>query len=110
MELDVYQNLAMRTSALHRTSKAKLDNAILGLCGESGELANYWKKHLYHGHELDPTKVIEELGDILWYIAQATDALGYPMRIVARNNIEKLEKRYPEGFSSERSINRKDGE
>jgi NTP pyrophosphatase (non-canonical NTP hydrolase) len=106
MEMNEYQVAAMRTSVQHPHWGDKLDNAILGLSGEIGEVADSWKKHKYHGHAFDPTKMMEELGDLLWYIAQAADAIGYPLNIVARNNLEKLEKRYPDGFSSKRSINR----
>jgi NTP pyrophosphatase (non-canonical NTP hydrolase) len=108
MDLNDYQKLALRTSVRHYTIQSKLDNAVLGLCGESGELADYWKKHKYHNHELLPKRVIEELGDILWYISLAAEALGYDLEEVAFNNITKLHDRYPEGFSSERSIYREE--
>lgn len=96
----------MRTSAPHRTIVSRFDNAILGLAGEIGELADYWKKHKYHGHVFDPTRAIQEIGDILWYVAQAADAMGIELEYVAITNIAKLKARYPEGFSNERSINR----
>jgi NTP pyrophosphatase (non-canonical NTP hydrolase) len=43
--------------------------------------------------------MIEELGDLLWYIAYACEVIGEPLEIVARDNIEKLKKRYPEAYS-----------
>jgi NTP pyrophosphatase (non-canonical NTP hydrolase) len=106
MEINEYQKLAMRTSAPHETLDSRLNNAILGLCGETGELANVWKKSLYHGHTLRGEDLVQEIGDILWYVAQAADAIGADLEEVAQRNIEKLRSRYPEGFASERSINR----
>ena len=64
------------------------------------------KKHLFHGHELDRDALIKELGDIAWYLAEGAEALGISLEEVFERNIEKLKKRYPEGFSEERSINR----
>ena len=67
---------------------------------------DYIKKHLFHGHKLDPAKITDELGDVLWYIAGCCSILGVDMEDVAVGNIEKLRKRYPEGFDKERSIER----
>lgn len=106
MDMQTYQQLAMRTQVPHRTVASRFDNAVLGLSGEVGELADLWKKHRYHGHDFNPTQALEELGDILWYIAQASDALGVPLEDIAAGNIHKLQLRYPEGFSPERSQNR----
>lgn len=106
MNLNEYQKLAMRTSVQHSTMKDRMTNAILGLDGETGELANLWKKCLYHGHTITGEDIVEEIGDILWYVAQAADAAGVDLELVAKRNIQKLEKRYPDGFSSEKSINR----
>ena len=64
------------------------------------------KKHLAQGHELDKEKLIKELGDIAWYLAETAYALDVSLEEVLSLNIEKLKKRYPEGFDSEKSINR----
>lgn len=80
----------------------------LGLAGEAGEVADYLKKVIGHGHDFDRETLVKELGDVLWYLA----ALAYQHQIslaeVAEANIEKLQKRYPEGFTAEHSINRAD--
>lgn len=81
-------------------------NAVLGLNGEAGEIADHVKKAVFHGHTLDHVALAKELGDILWYVAQAATASGFGLDEIAAMNIEKLRKRYPEGFSSEASINR----
>ena len=83
-----------------------LINSVMGLCGESGEVIDLVKKHVSHGHPLNREKLIDELGDVAWYLAECADAIGVTLEEVLAHNIEKLKKRYPEGFSTERSINR----
>ena len=78
----------------------------LGLAGESGEVADAVKKHLYQGHTLDLPDMKEELGDVLWYVALACKCGGFSMSDLMRGNIEKLQRRYPDGFSAERSRGR----
>ena len=106
MTLDDYQRLAARTIGSDRTHEQQLANAALGLAGEAGEVADLMKKHLFHAWPLDHEKVAKELGDCLWYAAAMATALGLSLDAVAAGNIEKLRRRYPEGFSAERSINR----
>ena len=101
-----YQRLAMTTLNPDLTKKDVLINGVMGLCGESGEAIDIVKKHLHQGHELDKEKLLKELGDIAWYLAEAATAIGVDLEDVMAANIEKLKKRYPEGFSSEKSINR----
>jgi NTP pyrophosphatase (non-canonical NTP hydrolase) len=84
-------------------------NSALGLAGESGECADLVKKNRFQGHELDKEKLEKELGDVLWYIAEAASGLGINLENIAVTNIDKLSKRYPEGhFNVLESINRKD--
>lgn len=108
MTVNEYQKLAMTTLNNELDKKQILTNAVMGLCGESGEACDIVKKHLFHGHELDREALIKELGDVAWYLAEATEALDVSLDEVFERNIEKLKKRYPEGFSSERSINREE--
>lgn len=74
----------------------------------TGGIADYLKKVLSHGHELDLDKLEKEIGDVQWYIARLCEALNIPHWRPPFKNIEKLKKRYPDGFSSEHSLNRKD--
>ena len=106
MEANEYQKLAMVTLNKKLDKKEILTNSVMGLCGESGEACDLVKKHLFHGHELDREALIKELGDVAWYLAEAAEALEIPLEEVLKRNIEKLKKRYPEGFSEEKSINR----
>lgn len=100
------QAMALLNPALSR--KDVLINAVMGLCGESGEAIDIVKKHLHQGHPLDKEKLAKELGDIAWYLAETAWALDIPLERILRSNLEKLQKRYPEGFSSEKSINREE--
>ena len=106
MTINEYQRLAMTTLNPALSEKDVLINGVMGLCGESGEAIDIVKKWLAQGHELDKEKLAKELGDICWYLAETATALGYSLEDIMSANIEKLRKRYPEGFDSERSINR----
>lgn len=101
-----YQHLAQRTSNPTLSNIEKLRNGCYGLCGESGECIDVLKKHEFQGHELNRDKLIDELGDVLWYIVQTAVGLDTTLEEIAQHNIAKLRARYPEGFSSNRSINR----
>lgn len=79
---------------------------MYGLNGEAGEIIDLLKKYEFQGHEFDHAKVVEELGDVLWYCALLADALGIQLQEAMRRNIEKLKERYPDGFDKVRSINR----
>ena len=109
MTINEYQKLAMTTLNKELSNEQALLNGCMGLCGESGEVIDLLKKHLSQGHDLNKEKMIEEIGDVAWYIAEIAYALNVDLETVLTKNIEKLKKRYPEGFSVERSLNRKDG-
>jgi NTP pyrophosphatase (non-canonical NTP hydrolase) len=106
MDFDTYQQLAARTLGRDRTHEQQLANAALGLTGEAGETAELIKKHLFHATPLDRDAMVKELGDCLWYIGAFATVLDIPMAEIAERNIEKLRKRYPDGFDPERSRNR----
>lgn len=105
-----YQALAMRTSNRELSKKDHLINGALGLCGESGEFSDLVKKHFYQGHPLDIEHLVKELGDCLWYIAESATALGVDLETVMKMNKEKLEARYPSGFSADHSVSRAKGD
>lgn len=106
MTINEYQELAMTTLNPDLDKKDVLINGVMGLCGESGEVIDIVKKHLAQGHELDKEKIIKELGDVAWYMAEIATVLDVELEEVLVQNIEKLKKRYPEGFSTEKSLNR----
>lgn len=105
-----YQKLAARTISIPETdSGAMLNHAVLGLTSEAGEVAGVLQK-IYQGHDANPLRLMSELGDCLWFIAEACTALGCDMETVMKLNIDKLLKRYPDGFEAERSLHRKKGD
>ncbi|MDY5276723.1 MAG: nucleoside triphosphate pyrophosphohydrolase family protein [Erysipelotrichaceae bacterium] len=106
MEINEYQKLAMRTLNPEIDKKELILNASMGLCGESGEVIDLVKKHLFQGHDLDDERLIKELGDVAWYLAEAATALNVDLSEILEKNIKKLENRFPDGFNSNRSINR----
>ena len=108
MTINEYQRLAMTTLNPNLDKKDVLINGVMGLCGEAGEAIDIVKKHLAQGHELDREKLIGELGDIAWYLAETATVLDVDLEEVLTRNIEKLKRRYPEGFDSARSLNRKE--
>ena len=108
MTINEYQKLAMTTLNPDLDKKDVLINGVMGLCGESGEVIDIVKKHLAQGHELDKEKIIKELGDVAWYMAEIATVLDVELEDVLVQNIEKLKQRYPEGFSTEKSVNRKE--
>ena len=81
----------------------------LGLGGEAGEVLDLTKKWLYHNHPYDRNKFLDELGDCLWYLTMCATAHELLLSDVMEHNLKKLKRRYPEGFSSEKSINRREG-
>ena len=106
MTVNEYQKLAMTTLNPALSQKDVLINGVMGLCGESGEAIDIVKKWLAQGHELDKEKLAKELGDICWYLAETATALDLSLEDIMSANIEKLKKRYPDGFDADRSINR----
>lgn len=111
MNATEYQKLAART-LIDGPGRDIPDEQImavwnaLGLAGEVGEVVEVVKKYVFHGHALDLVMLQKELGDVLWYVAGMCTVLGLDMSTVMQANINKLMSRYPEGFSSENSINR----
>lgn len=107
MTINEYQTVALRTAQTEKFLAGDLLlNSALGLCGESGEVADLVKKHLFQGHDIDLDHVAKELGDISWYLAVGAYAIGLDLESIFRMNKEKLEARYPDGFSTDRSLHR----
>ncbi len=89
--------------------KDMITNGVLGLAGEAGECCDIVKKYKYQGHDLDKEHLKDELGDVLWYIAETASGLGITLEEVAEYNLNKLHKRYHgETFSSDLSKNREE--
>lgn len=108
MRLNHYQQEASRTLPPNTEPGKALNLGALGLGGEAGEAIDLIKKHLFHGQPLDVEKLRKELGDVLWYVSAIATGAGLTLEEVAEANVEKLRKRYPEGFSPAASVARAD--
>ena len=107
MTINEYQTAALRTAQTDKlTARELLLNSALGLCGESGEVADLLKKYHFQGHNLDLNHVAKELGDIAWYLAVGAYSIGYDLETILQMNVDKLKARYPDGFSTDRSLHR----
>ena len=117
-----YQKLAMRTNdgessyrlaaALCKSgNEGKVDfggfmMACLGLSGEVGEFNDTMKKIIFHEAEFDEVHLKKELGDIMWYVAMMCESLGWKLEDILQMNVDKLRKRYPNGFDVDRANHR----
>lgn len=110
MTVNEYQTLAMTTLNPALSQKDILINGVMGLCGEAGEAIDVVKKHLAQGHELDRERLIKELGDVAWYLAETATALNITLEEVLESNLRKLRARYPEGFDAQRSLHREEND
>lgn len=87
--------------------KDMITNGVLGLAGECGECCDIVKKYKYQGHDLNKEHLKDELGDVLWYLAETASGLGITLEEVAQYN--KLHKRYHgDKFNANDSINREE--
>jgi NTP pyrophosphatase (non-canonical NTP hydrolase) len=107
MLLDHYQIQALRTAKV-LPFNMDLIHTALGLTGEAGEFADAVKKHVIYDKPLDRTNLLEEMGDILWYIALGCNSLGVTMTEVAAMNVAKLKERYPDRYTDADAIARAD--
>ena len=107
-DLDVFQEEALRSMRSDLPYEAICSNMCMGLSGETGETVDIFKKHIYQGKDLDINDVIEEIGDILWYIANLCNVNKITMKECMESNVEKLRKRYPNGFSIKDALERAD--
>ena len=110
MQVNDYQKAAMATLNPALDKKDVLINSVMGLCGESGEAIDIVKKWLMQGHTLDKAHLINELGDVAWYLAEAATALDVPLEAVFQGNLDKLRQRFPNGFDVGASVNRREGD
>ncbi|MBM3632063.1 MAG: pyrophosphatase [Alphaproteobacteria bacterium] len=103
-----YPDFSQRLSDLDQKGFAtqRVMNAAIGMCAESGEFMEIVKKIVFQGKEPSEENMYHlkrELGDIIWYIAQACIGLNISLSDVIQMNFDKLSARYPQGFSIERS-------
>ncbi len=100
-----YKELADRLQVLNTL---RLLHGAIGICGEAGELMDAVKKHIMYGKELDKNNIKEELGDLCWYMSLVMESVGTNWEEVMKMNHDKLEKRYPSGFTEKAAQERAD--
>jgi NTP pyrophosphatase (non-canonical NTP hydrolase) len=105
MKLNEYQELAGRTINHNLSREEMLRHSLFEMCGELGEIQSIYQK-VYQGHKIEAEEVKKEVGDLLWGIAEFCTVNGWWLEEIAQKNIDKLRKRYPNGFAEERSLNR----
>jgi NTP pyrophosphatase (non-canonical NTP hydrolase) len=105
MDIKEYSEKASRTLA---STLPYLNNLhmILGMVTETGELADIFKKDLAYGKSIDWVNAQEEIGDLMWYIANFCNMNNFDLEAIMENNIKKLQTRYPEKFTQQDAINR----
>ncbi len=105
-----YQKLASRTIPEIFTSEMCEHHALHGMVGEIGELHSIYQK-MYQGHkEIGYDHFKKELGDLLWFVAEYCTGMGWNLDDIMQMNIDKLRARYPDGFDSEHSLHRVEGD
>ena len=107
--LNEYQEMAARTINQSLYDYEVEMHALHGMVGEIGELNSMYQKS-FQGHVFEEEHAMKELGDLLWFIAEYCTAMNWNLEDIMMMNIQKLMARYPDGFKSEQSLNRKEGD
>lgn len=81
-------------------------HCVIGMSTEVAELMDAFKKHIFYGKPFDEVNSKEEVGDLMWYIANYCRLKGYDLEEIMQTNINKLRIRYPEKFSNDLAENR----
>ena len=81
------------------SSNARLLHGAIGLCTETGEFQDALKRAIFYNKAFDKVNLIEEVGDVMWYLAIICDELGVSFEEVQAKNIAKLKARYPNKFT-----------
>lgn len=106
MDLKEYSIEVQRTLSVLDTAEKNDFHMVLGMVTEAGELADAFKKNLAYGKPIDWVNVKEEIGDLMWYVANFCVMHGFDLEEIFQITIDKLKIRYPEKFTSESAINR----
>lgn len=90
------------------TGLPRLIHAGIGMSGEAGEIVDQLKKSMMYGKELNVEHLKEECGDLLWYMSIMLHQINSSFEEVMQKNVDKLNKRYPTGFTEKDALERKD--
>jgi len=100
MTLDDYQRAALRTVNPALAPEERVLDAAMGLAEEAGEVLGLVRKRIFQQRDPGRDRLVEELGDTLWCLAVAADALGLSLGEIAATNVRKLQRRHPTGFGT----------
>lgn len=100
------RDFASIAQRMNETGNIRLMHAMIGMCTESGEIQDQLKKHIFYGKPLDKTNLVEELGDLMWYVGIMCSELGVGLDEVMEKNIAKLKKRYGDKFTEAAALKR----
>lgn len=106
MNLNDYQLSALKTNAELGSHVLNVLHMLLGMMTEIGELVDTYKKNLAYAKPIDMVNVEEEIGDIMWYIANFCTIEGLDLAKILDQNIAKLQTRYPDSFTEDSAIRR----
>ena len=109
MRANDYQELAARTIKKELYDYEVEMLALHGMVGEIVELHSLYQK-VFQGLQYDEEHAKKELGDLLWFIAEYCTANNWDLGDIMEMNINKLKARFPDGFSEDKSLNRKEGD
>lgn len=107
MDIREFQRVSTRTLNKELSKEQAISNMIFGANGELGEVTDILKKHLYQGHRINKIHLAEEIGDTLFYIVNLCTIYNLDVEDILQGNVDKLKKRYKNGFTVEESINRR---
>ena len=108
MEIKEFQLKSTRTLNMELSKEQLISNMIFGANGELGEVTDILKKHLFHYHKLDQGHLAEEIGDVMFYLVNLATLFNFNMEDILQANVDKLKKRYPDGFTAKASVERVD--
>lgn len=83
----------------------RIEHGVFGVVTEAGELMADVKKAKIYGKEVERERLIDEMGDVMWYLALLSDAIGTNFEEIWEKNIKKLQVRFPEGYDSSKALN-----
>jgi NTP pyrophosphatase (non-canonical NTP hydrolase) len=107
-ERQVEKNLQNMQFENARSDHPALVYAVMCLAGETGEVIEPLKKYMFQGHDLNRHEILNELGDCLFAITKIAHCLGYSLEDIINANMTKMQKRYPNGFTTENSLDHPD--
>ena len=108
MEIKEFQLKSTRTLNQALPKDMNIVNMCLGAYGEFSEVSELIKKHLFHYHKLDQGHLAEEIGDVMFYLVNLATIFNFNMEDILQANVDKLKKRYPDGFTAKASVERVD--